>query len=774
MRTVGKSLPRTESLDKVTGAAKYAGDESAAGMLHAWIVNSTYAHAKIRRIDTSAAWRSPGVRAILTGEPYPILTGPSLADRPILARERVRYSGEPVAVVVADSEQEAKRAAERIRIEYEPLPVVNSPSQALSRDAPVLHEHLEKIRRYAQVFPVPGTNINNHVKIRKGNMERGWAASDVIIEADFAMPQSDHAAMETRTAQAEIKPDGRVCIYTTSQSPFAVREILHEAFRLSRDQVIVEVPLVGGGYGGKSAVQLELIAYLASRATGGRRVKVINTREQDFVASPVHIGLEARIRFGCTREGKLTAMQMTFLFDSGAYSDQSVIMARAAAEDCTGPYRVDNVHCDSLSLYTNHPFSTSFRGFGHPEMTFPVERGMDLLAKRLGMDPLELRARNAIVPGDTTPTQVPLDESTIGNLPECIRRVKEIIRWEEGRRIEAGPHKIRAKGVACLWKTSSSPVTASSAAAVTFNEDGTVNLHVGSVEMGQGNKTAMKQILAERMKMDPRRIHIKLGVNTEFSPYHWKTVASLSTIMAGRAVLAAADDAIAQLKETASRALKVAPVEVEIAGERAFLKTDPGTGMEIRDIAFGYKPEGGEAFGGQVIGRGNFIFKDLTEMDPETGAGKPGPQWTVAAQAVEVELDTRDYTYRLLRAATVIDAGRVINPGTAVGQIVGGMCMGLSFGSREHFVYSDTGIVLNRQFRSYKTIRYGEQPEYIVEFLQTPYGEGPYGARGIGEYGVIGMPAALANSLSAAAGVELNRLPLLPERIWRAAKEAGR
>lgn len=767
MSAVGKSILRVEGRDKVTGAATYVSDHTAAGLLHARTVISPYAHAKIIAIDTEAARRSPGVRAVLTGRDAPVLTGPSLADRPILAIDRVRYYGEPVAAVVADSEHEAKRAAELIKVEYEPLPVVNSPSAALRSDAPLIHEQLGKIHRYAEVYPVPGTNIANLTKIRKGDMQKGWSESEVVAEAELAFSQSDHAAMEPRGARVEILPDGRVVIHTSSQTPFVLKRLFNRFFGIDMNQVIVHVPLVGGAFGGKGAAHLEYIAYIASRGVGGRPVKIVYDRERDMLSAPVHIGLESRVKLGCTREGKLTAAEITHLFDGGAYSEEAVIISKAGAVDCTGPYRIDNVKCDSLCLYTNHPYATSFRGFGHPELTFAVERVMDMLAKKLNMDPLELRLKNAILPGDSTPTQVLLNRSNIGNLPECITRLRKLIDWDEGQRIETGDRKVRAKGMSCLWKTSNSPTDAGSGAIITFNADGTMNLNVGSIELGQGNRTVLAQILAERMKVDADQVHVRLEIDTQVSPEHWKTVASSGTMMVGHAVLDAAEDAIRQLKQIASIALKVMPEDVEIGGGRAFLREDPRIGIPVKDIALGYKYPDGNAVGGPVIGRGNYIMKHLTPLDPETGKGRTGPQWTVGAQAVEVEFDTREYTYRIVRAATVIDAGKVINPATARGQMTGGMSMGLSFASRESFLFTGEGIVQNPNFRSYKLIRYGEHPEYLVEFVETPFADGPYGARGIGEYGVIGMPAALANSLSVAVQAELNRLPLVPEYIWR-------
>lgn len=767
METVGKAIPRVESREKVSGFAKYTNDTQSPSHLHGWLVTSPYAHARITSMDISKALEISGVQTVITGEDFPVLTGTVLADRPPIAVKKVRYYGEPVAVVVAETEEIAKRAGELIRAEFVQLPVVNSPGSALRPGAPLIHEELADYKKYGDAFPVPGTNIGSHVKIRKGDMAAGWAASEVVVEDTYAFHSSDHCAMEPRCSIVEAMPSGMVNIRTSTQSPYVIKRLFQRFFQVDPSRVLVHVPFVGGGFGGKGSVQLEYIAYLASRACGGRPVKINNTRESDMISSPCHIGLEAKVKLGATRDGKLTAVQITYLFDTGGYTDEGATVAQSAAVDCTGPYRIDHVWCDALCVYTNHPYATAFRGFGHTEALYCIERALDLLAKKLGMDPLDLRLRNAIKPGDTTPTQAPLNSSNIGDLEQCIVQLKRLIRWDEGTRIAADRHKVRAKGMACVWKTAGSAIDTGSGATITFNNSGTLNLSVGSVELGQGNRTVMAQILAERMKLPIDQIHIKMDVDTQITPEHWRTVASSSTMMAGSAVLDAADDVILQLKQNTALVFNCSPDLLEVGYGKIYMRDHPSRSLDIREVAGGYTNPDDSATGEPVIGRGRYRVHQVTSLDPETGKGIPGQQWTVGAQAVEVEFDTREYTYRVLKAASVFDAGKVINEGTARGQVIGGMNMGLSFATRESFLFNDEGIVLNPQLRSYKITRYGEVPEYLAEFVETPFLDGPYGARGVGEHGTIGMPSALANALSAAAGAELNRLPLTPELIWR-------
>lgn len=769
MEVVGQSALRKDGWEKVTGAAKFTNDDVSPGIYHARMTLSPYAHANIIQIDTANAWKVPGVRAILTGEDFPYPTGPIIADRPPIAYKKVRYCGEPVAVAVADTELHAKQAADLIQVSYDPLPVVNSASDAVKPGAPILHDRLEDYRIYAKqtAYPVPGTNIANHTKIRKGNVQLGWAESEVTVEGYYKFGPADHASMEPRTSICEIKRDGRVIVHTTSQSPYYVKKYMSRFFNVPIGDIIIHTPLVGGGFGGKGAVQLEYIAYLASKAIGGDKVKVANTREQDLISSPCHIGLEASVKFGASRNGKITAAEITYLFPAGGYSDMAVIISKAAAADCTGPYNIENLWCDSYAAYTNHTYATAFRGFGHPELTFAIERTMDQLAKKLNMDPLELRLINAIKPGDTTPTQALLDYSNLGDTSKCLMRLKEMMNWNEGQAIKVGPNKVRTKGIACLWKTSSSATDAGSGAVITFNADGSLNLLIGAVELGQGSKTTIAMIVAERMNMDLEKVHVAFNVDTQRDPEHWKTVASSTTMMVGRAALEAADDAIKQLKRTASIPLRCLPEELMVGDGRVFLRANPAIGIDIKDVCMGYTFPNGNSIEGQVIGRGNYIARHLSHLDPETGEGKVGPQWTVAAQGVEVEFNTKTCTYKLIKGFTVIDAGQVINPVTARGQMMGGMHMGLSWASREGFIYNDSGGVLNPNLRTYKLTRFGEDPDYAVDFIETPYVDGPYGARGIGEYGVIGMAGALGNALSLATGVELIHLPLTPEMIWR-------
>ena len=767
---IGTSINRKDGHDKVNGNVKYLNDYCNANMLYAAIKTSSHAHASIVSIDTTKAYEAPGVRTILTGQDFPYPLGIYLGDKPPLAVTKVRQYGEPVAAVVANSLDEALHAVALIKVHYDPLKVVSSIREAVKEGAPIIHEGMDNYSHIPGIFPEEGSNIANRTKIRKGNMEEAFAKADCVIEAGFSFPPGDHGAMEVRGAIVEIRGDGQVIITSSTQGPFVVRSLMSRFFDIEPGKITVIAPPVGGGFGAKAGIQLEALTYLLSKAVAGRPVKLVNTRQQDMISSPGRPGFEGEIKLAAKKNGELLGAHMTYYFDTGAYADYTVNISRAAAIACSGPYRIPNLWCESLCIYTNHPFATAYRGFGHMELAFAMERALDILADKLGMDSLELRKLNAIRKGDTTPTQSSMDNNT-GDLKSCIDKTANLLRWNEGTRTEMAEGKIRAKGIGCFWKAPAIPTNTDAGAMITFNEDGSINLNCGIVEIGQGTITGLVLILAERMKMSPDKIHVITDINTRLAPHDWTTAASRSLFMAGRAVLAAADDAISQIAKAASIVLRCPEEDLEIGEGRIFLKGNQEKGIPFKDIVLGYVYENGNAIEGQIIGRGRYIARGLTGINPETGEGNPAIEWTLGAEGVEIELDTRDYSYRVLKSVCVMDVGKVIHPALARGQIIGGMAMGLSFASKEAYIFNDREQVVNDDLRSFKLLRYDEMPEYFVELLETSQEDGPFGARGIGEQSIIGIPGALGNALSRALEKPLNKLPLTPEVLWEQAKE---
>jgi len=769
---IGKNVQRKDAWDKVTGRARYTDDFSSTGLLVARLLTSTYAHARILNIDTSDAWKVEGVKAILTGSDCKEMFGPLLQDRPALAKDVVRYAGEPVAMVVAKDKRTAERSIRLIKVDYEQLPVVLTPSQSLAENAPLIHSQTNGYKKVlTDIYPKAGTNIASSYKMRKGNTEEAFKYCSSIVEQRFYLPPSDHLAMEVRTARAEISADGNVQITTSSQAPYSVRKQISEAFLVPAGKIQVNVPFVGGGFGGKAPVTLEILAYLASRSVGGKAVRVLIPREQDMASAPCRIGLEANIKIGADKNGKIQAAEMTFWLDCGAYTDISPYMTKAIAMDCTGPYNIENLSCDALCVYTNHTYTTSFRSFSHDSYTFCVERVYDMLAHKCNIDPLEFRLINAIRPGNLTPSQVKCTSSLTGDLPQCLIKLKKLSEWDCSNPVKIKDNTVRAKGVACFWKTVNPPTDAVSGGMLTFNTDGTVNLNTGAVEMGSNAKTHLAQILAEKLKIDTDDVHVVMSVDTRLAPEHWKTVASLTEFMAGHAVMRAAEDVLQQLRKNGAEAFGCSIDEVEVAHCRVFSKKNPEQFIAFKDIVQGYKSKDGKSIGEPVLGRGGYKLKGLTMLDTKTGEGKTGPEWTLGAQVVEIEADLETYSYRIINASTVIDIGKVINPESMRAMIAGGMAMGIGIGSREKFGYDDNGIPKLPNLRTYKLIHIGQEPDYRVDFVETPDSISPYGVRSFSEHGIIGIPAALGNALSAAFGKHLVTLPITPELIWRAPKE---
>lgn len=761
---------RLEAWEKVTGEAKYCDDLSTMDQLTARILTSPHAHALIQSIDISKAMAMPGVKAVITGRDYPGLSGALIQDRPPLAVDRVRYAGEAVAMVVALDEAIADSAIQAIKVTYHPLPFVLTPSQALAHGAPMVHEDFCAYKLVVDnVYPQPDANIASQYKIRKGNSEAAINQCEIVVEQRYYLPPSDHMAMEVRSAHAKITSDGEVCIMTSTQAPYAVQEQIAQYFGIPVGKVRVQVPYVGGAFGGKVPVVLELLAYMATKAVGGRPVRVALTREQDMTTTPCRLGLEANIKLGATREGKLQAAEITYWLDCGAYADISPYMTMAMAASGTGPYHIENLSCDAYCVYTNHTYATSFRGFGHESYLFCVERTMDKLAKACNIDPWDIRVQNAIQPGHLSPTQVVCNLSNSGNLTQCLNKLKALSNWDEGNRIQADARTVRAKGIACLWKSANPPTNSISSALLTFNSDGSVNLNTGVIEMGNGTQTKLAQMLADKLHMDISMVHAIMDVDTRSQPKHWKTVASLSEYMAGHAVMRAAEDALSQIKSIATQALNCIPEDIEIANTRAYKKSNPTQYLHFKDLVHGYKAPNNSSIGDPVLGRGGFMMKGLSALNPETGKGKPGPSWTVGAQVVEIELDILDYTYRIINASTVMDIGALINPNLTAEMIKGGMSMGLSLASRESLPYHTDGVMYTPNLRTYKLLHIGQEPDYRVDFVATPQLDAPFGVRSYAEHGILGMPAALGNALSTALGKEINYLPIKPEDLWKAA-----
>ena len=771
---LGTSPVRADAPAKTGGTLRFTDDRVRPETLHAAVLFSSQAHAEIRKIETAAAAEAPGVRGVFTGADWPdILIGLYLGDKPPLARGKVRHHGEPVVAIVADDEASALNALRLVKIEYVPLPAIGSPCAALAPGAPILHPDLATYARIPDILPEPGTNVANRTKIRKGDPDKAFAEAEAVVEGEFSFPPGDHVAMEPRVAIAEFGLDGRLEIDSSTQSPFEVRNLLARALGLPERNIAVRAAPIGGGFGGKAGIMLEPLAGLLAMRFPGRPVRLANTREADMLSSPGRAGLQARVRLAARADGTLLAADIEFLFDSGGYADYAVNVSRAAAISCTGPYHVPHLKTDSLCVYTNHPFASAFRGFGHIELSYATERAMDLLAERLHMDPAALRMKNAIRRGDLTPTGAPMDENT-GDLPACLAKVQERLEWDsKPHRVVEPDGKIRAKGISCFWKAPAIPTFTDAGAVLYFAEDGSATLSTGVIEIGQGAHEGLRMIVAEALKTDLDHVRATRHVDTDLSPHDWATAASRSLFMAGRAALDAVADAVAQIKRIAAAPLRCPAEDLDVAGNRVFIRDEPARFLPLEKVVLGYVYPNGNAIGGPVIGRGWYITPDLTSLDPHTGAGKPWLEWTLGAEGVEVEIDPADGAIRVLKAACAMDVGKVVHPALARGQAVGAMGMGIGYSLTEGYVFDARQAVQNGSLRDYKIQRYGEEPEYLVDFVETPQSDGPYGLRGLGEQGIVGMPGCLSQAVSLAVGAQMTELPMTPESIWKKSQEAA-
>ncbi len=788
---VGGNHPRQDALDKVTGEAQYVHDLALPGMLWARLKVSPYASARIVRIDTSRAQKLPGVRAVLTGEELDYHLGLYMADKRILARPVVRYQGDQVAAVAAETEELAAEACELIEVEYEPLAPVFDVEEAIKDGTPLVHPELHTYHYMKGVFnPIAHSNIAHHQKIRKGDIEKGFAEAFRIFEHRFSNPPVQHVPLETHAVVARALSRDRMEIYTSAQSPFTVRNLLAVTFGLPHNNIRVRIPYVGGGFGGKAGIHLEPLVYLLSRQAGGRPVKLVATREEEFNTLPSRQGLKTHIKAGITREGKLTALKIQYLWDAGAHADYGVNIGRAAATAGAGPYNVPHCHIDSMVVYTNKVFGTAFRGFGHLEVMWGIERNMDMMADALGIDPYEIRQRNYLQAGDTTITGE-LFTANHGRPDLCLEKVAQAIGYSErprgapsstgtlaadnvpGNNIPSG--KVRGYGLAALHKSPAMPVFTSCSCIIKFNEDASVNVLISGVDYGQGIYTTLAGVAAQELSLPVEKVQVTWDCDTASQPYDWQTVASRLSVMGGNVVIRAAHDCLAQIRHTAAQVLRAPEDNLVCENETIYVRQNPDQRLTYREVIMGYSYPNGNSIGGPVIGRGRYIAQGLTHLDPETGQGKAALNWTYGAHGVVIEVDTATGEIEVLHIASCFDAGKVLHYGMARTQVEGGVVQGLGSALIEGFQFDPQGRLLNPSFVDYKIPTAKDIPRRLSPlFLETPHLDGPYGARGVGEHPMIAVPSAIGNALRHALGIQFHELPLTPERVYLAIKGRGK
>jgi CO/xanthine dehydrogenase Mo-binding subunit len=769
---VGQSPPRIDGMDKITGAARFVDDlDFGPDLLHAEVIASPHAHARILSIDTYQAMQVPGVVKVVTGKDFQVTFGLYMKDRHIFAQDRVRFVGEQVAAVVARTPKAALQAARLVEVEYELLPAVLDPVAALREDAERVHPDLGEYPHVPWFYPRAGTNIAHWRKLRKGDLEAGFEAADVVLEDTYTVPRYAHAAIETHATVAQMDQAGRLTVWTASQSPYTQRNLFAEALGLAHHQVRVITPYVGGGFGGKAGVTMEIIGAALATSVKGHPVKVHWTREQEFTNTYQRQGLVAHLKVGARRDGTITALQHTLHWDAGAYVEYGANVVNAAGISATGPYRIDNVQLDSLCVYTNLPPGGPYRGFGYSEFMFGLESHMTRLARKLGLDPVEFRRRNAITSGDELPYGAKMNPS---GLLEAIDRAAAAIEWGVEEQATA-PHLRVGKGFAVFWKAPAMPPNAGSAAFLKFNEDASINITVSGMEIGQGYLTAMAQIAAEVLSVPTSKIRVETP-DTDRNAYEWQTVASHVTWGCGNAVLAAATQAKEIVFRTVTRVHDLPEDSLYLEAEEVRSTADPGFALPLRDFVINgiEDPTDGTFKGGPVVASGSFMPEfATTRSDPETGqGGKPNVHYTVGAAGIVLEVDIETGKMHVRKVALAVDAGKAINPGAIEGQITGGVLQGLATVLYEDMRFDDAGQMLNPNFTDYKIPTALDIPDEIVPIIvEVAQPDGPYGARGVGEHTMIPVAPLIANAVEDAAGVRITSMPITAEKLFLTLEE---
>jgi CO/xanthine dehydrogenase Mo-binding subunit len=752
----GQPLPYLDAVERVTGTVPYTLNLELPGMLYIKLLRSPHAHARIRAIDASAAERLPGVACVLTGprlralpvQPY---YGVVVQDKPIVAIDKVRYVGDIVAAVAAVDEDTATEALDYIRVDYEPLPAVFDAEEALRPGAPLLHEELPAQRQtFADIIVhrEPGTNLCNHFKLRKGDIEEGFRAADEVFEDVYSTPAAQHCPLEPHVVLADWSPDGRLTVWSATQTPSSVRADLAEVFRLPQARVRVLTATLGGAYGAKSYIHLEPLA--ATMALLARRpVKLTLTRAEEFVEITKHPS-RIYLKTGVKRDGTITARQVRAYWSAGAYADISPRLIKNGGYASPGPYRIPHVWVDSYAAYTNLPPAGAFRGYGAPQGHWAGECQIDDIARALGIDPLEMRLRNVLRDGDTFATSEQMHDM---HFEEMLRATAERIGWGTPKR-PAPPRKAIGRGLAAALKSTVTPSTSS--ASVRIEADGSLTVLSSTVEMGQGSKGILAQIAADAFGVPYDRVRV-VDPDTDVTPYDQATTSSRSTFSMGTAVQYAAEDARNRLRQIAADLMEAAPQDIEVARGQVYVRGAPERALTLAQVLARSRHQ-------QVTGSGTFVTEG--GLDPETGQGIAAVHWHHATGAAEVEVDLDTGRVEVTRYHTDVYCGRAINPRNADLQNDGSVIFGLGQTLFEEMRFED-GQLTNGNLADYMVPSFEDLPRELTNRLvEHPSGAGE--AHGLGETAVPPVAAAIGNAVRDAIGVRIHDLPLTPERVLRA------
>jgi CO/xanthine dehydrogenase Mo-binding subunit len=763
-RVIGQGLPRPDAWEKVRARPIYAGDFAVPGMLHGRIVRSPYASARVLAIHTEAAAALAGVHAVLTHHDVPrnqlrmelpgrmaeATAGAVLATQPVLAEGRVRFQGEPVVAIAAETPEIAAEAAARVRVDYEELPGVYDPLEALRPDAPAVHE---------------GGNVLRRWHLRQGDVAEGFRRADVVVENVYRTPFVDHVYLETETGAGWIDSEGVLVLRVSTQVLEHFRDVA-EVLALPHNRVRIEGAYLGGGFGGKEDVTVECLLGLLVWKTR-RPVQLIFSREESFIGHGKRHPYVMRYRTGATRDGALTALEVDLVSDSGAYAALSPWVLLYSLVTATGPYRIPHVKVDATTVYTNNPIASAYRTFGSIQPCFAYEGQMDALARALGLDERALRERNFLRKGDRLATGQVLESDPM--LAETMRRA-----WDAlgPARPAAAPLR-RGRGLAAsLTPYGRMCWTRDSASAwIGMELDGTAVVRCAAPDVGGGQTASLCSIAAEVLGMPPDRV-VAVGRDSHFTPRAGTTTATRQLLMSGNAVLRAATELRRHLVAQAAEMLEAAPADVELGEAGAFVRGAPDRAVSMASVV-----RAATAAGRPVQVLEKYDAPSAPTIDPVTGQGKAFNDYTFGTQAVELEVDEETGRARVIKLAACYDVGQVINRQSCEGQVEGGAVQGLGHAIMEEVVL-EQGLSKNPHLLDYKIPTTLDTPPIEVILLESGNGLGPFGAKGIGEPAMTPTPAAVANALAGAVGRPVTELPITSERILalldRAMDQAGR
>ncbi len=758
MSYVGQRVRRTDAEDKVTGRAEFGSDVALPGMLHGAVLRSPHPHARILSLDTTRAAGAPGVRAVVAGRDFPFTFGASIQDQPFLAIDRVRYVGEPVAAVAAETELQAQEACDLISVEYEELPAVFDPRGALAEDAPLLHPGLQEYRRGSHEI-VPHTNVCTVARYAHGDVAAALRAADFVFEDEYSAQGLSHAALETHTAVVQYHlGTGGYTLWVSSDRPFQLRAELASALGLPSSRVRVLAGLVGGSFGGKNTLVAEAPAVALARFTGGRPVRVALSREEDLAASEMRMPAIIRLTTGVGRDGTLLARRADLLWDGGAYASNAVGIAIRGPKSVFGPYRIPHVEFVSRMVYTNKQVTGSYRGYGTTQAAWACESQMDVIAHRLGIDPLTMRLRNAYGEGDPWHNGQILHGM---NVLETLERASAEIGWGAPPSSPA-PHLRRGKGIATMIKETATPTSTN--VVVKMEQDGQVSLLCAAPEIGAGQATVLAQMAADAIGVPLEAVALP-PTDTATTPYNGPVASSRTTFHAGHAIAAAGSEVRRRLLVLAAESLGT---EAERLDLRDGVVYEGGTRRtSVREVLGAFGPEGCS-----IVAEARYSSAGSPLLKAE-----PGAEWgssifhMIATQAVEIEVDTETGVVRVLRVAAAADVGRAVNPVACEQQIEGGVIMGLSNALFEEFHW-EGGRIVNDGFADYKIATIQDTPEIIPILVESAHPEAPFGAKGIGEPAAAATAPAIANALYDALGVRICDLPITPAKVLAALSAA--